>query len=80
MDQPTAHFDLIEEKNAPFARTTLWRLRNREVNPLRYFKIGRRIYYSRKHIEEFLRNSEELRGVERISLSSRISSTSSKKL
>jgi hypothetical protein len=61
MNQRAKSFDLIEEKNAPFSRTTLWRLRNRRVNPLKCFKVGRRIYYSRRHIEEFLRNSEEIR-------------------
>lgn len=50
--------ELIEDKDVPLSRTTKWRLRNRKVNPLRHFKIGRRIYYSREHIEELLRSSE----------------------
>ena len=51
--------DLMEDKDAPFSRTTRYRLRNREENPLKFFKIGRRIYYSRAHWEELLRNSEK---------------------
>lgn len=52
--------DLIEEKDMPFPRTTLWRLRRRKVNPLPHYQIGRRIYYSKGHLEVLLKNCGQL--------------------
>lgn len=52
--------NLIEEKDMPFPRTTLWRLRNRAVNPLPYYRVGRRIYYSKEHLESLLKGCEQL--------------------
>jgi hypothetical protein len=52
--------NLIEEKDMPFPRTTLWRLRRRRVNPLPHYRIGRRIYYSKDHLNALLRSCEQL--------------------
>ena len=52
--------DLIKEKDMPFSRTTLWRLRTRKVNPLPYYRVGRRIFYSKGHLEALLKSCEHL--------------------
>ena len=58
MSEPKSR--LIEEKDMPFSRTTLYRLRNRKVNPLPYYRIGRRVYYSREHLDFLLKSCEQL--------------------
>lgn len=50
---------LIEDKDAPFSRSTRWRLRESGLLP--FYKIGRRIYYAREHLEELLRKCEQRR-------------------
>jgi hypothetical protein len=50
--------ELIEEKDMPFPRTTLYRLRNRVDNPLPHYRIGRRIYYSKEHLDSLLKSCE----------------------
>jgi hypothetical protein len=47
---------IIEEKNAPFPRTTLWRLR--KAGQLPFYRIGRRIYYSPAHLQSLLKACE----------------------
>jgi hypothetical protein len=49
---------LIKEKDMPFPRTTLYRLRNRPDNPLPHYRIGRRIYHSKEHLESLLKSCE----------------------
>jgi hypothetical protein len=51
--------NLIEEKDMPFPRTTLYRLRNRKINPLPYYRVGRRIYYSQEHLDALLKSCEQ---------------------
>ncbi|MDQ3585166.1 MAG: hypothetical protein M3407_05275 [Acidobacteriota bacterium] len=53
--------ELIADKDFPLLRTTKWLLRKRGVLP--YLKIGRRIFYRREFIEEFLLSCERREGV-----------------
>jgi hypothetical protein len=47
---------LIEDKDAPFSRTTRWRLRERGLLP--FLQIGRRIYYKPEHFEKLFKSCE----------------------
>lgn len=47
---------LIKQKDAPFPRTTLWRLR--KAGQLPFYRIGRRIYYSAEHLAALLSSCE----------------------
>jgi hypothetical protein len=48
--------NLIEESAMPFSRTTCWRLR--KAGKLRCYRIGRRLYYDKKHLEQLLEECE----------------------
>ena len=49
--------ELMTFKDLPFPRVTAWR--HMRAGRLGYFKIGRRVYFSReKHLEPFLKSCE----------------------
>ena len=54
------HCSLIREKEMPFSRTTMWKLRTSGKIP--FYRIGRRIYYSSNHLELLLQACEIGRG------------------
>lgn len=47
---------LIEEGDMPFSRTQCWRLR--KSGRLKSYRVGRRIFYDRRHLEQLLAESE----------------------
>ena len=55
----TNTLNLIEEKDVRlFCRTTLYRLRREGKLP--HYRIGRRVFYSQRHLEALLTNHEQI--------------------
>jgi len=56
MEKKVGEMNLLSLKDLPFSRTTAWRLMRQ--GKLGYYRINRRIFFSVRHVEEFLENCE----------------------